>query len=218
MSIGLRRAQERVQRVFQRMADLDMPLFGVDLGALDDAELVALRDRAEQRAAKVGRSDLIDEAFDRIAAGYASRMGDSGRSAGIFGITAPTDARQLAAAQIALQDLVLAVAAEDLLTPDEAATLGAAGELLLQHGLELPEGWIPPPDVAPEVPPGVPEGEGSTWSRGEVVGAILLVALAVIAGWLAMHDVMAGLGLGFGVAVFLFLWRRERPVPNDEGP
>ena len=219
MSIALRRAEERVERVLGLVAQSDMPLVGFVPDPQREAELELVRDLAEHRAIRAGRGELLDEAWDRVARGYASRLGDMEGWIARAGVSRPGpfdySAADRAASQIAMQDLVLAALAEDLLTPEEHATLGATGEQMLGQGDELPVGWTPPGEEDALLEPHVVT-EARTWPRSELLGAALLVTLAVIGGWVALGDLLAGVGLGLGTAVLLFFWRRDQQPPEAE--
>jgi hypothetical protein len=217
MSIALRRAQERVETVLARLAERDLPLMSFESGVAQDAELERVRGLAEQHAVRTGRADLLDEAWDRVAAGYASKLGDQSGWVGVAGVPISTpfafSAEDRAASQVAIQDLVLAALTEDLLTAEEFATLGAAGEWMLGQSEELPPGWTPPPVDASLLGPAAAL---RTWPAAELLGAALLVLLAVLGGWVAMGNPLAGVGLGVGAAVVLVFWRRDQQPPEDE--
>jgi hypothetical protein len=221
----MRRAEERVERLLGRVAQSDMPLIAFVPDPDREVELERVRDLAERRAMRAGRSELLDEAWDRVAGGYASRLGDLQGWVARAGVSRPGpfdySAADRAASQIAIQDLVLAALAEDLLTPDEHATLSLAGEWMLGHGDELPDGWTPVDGWAPageeDAPLQAPVvAEARTWPRSELLGAGLLVTLAIIGGGVALGDALAGVGLGLGTAVLLFFWRRDPKPPEVE--
>jgi hypothetical protein len=218
MSIGLRRAQERVERVLDRVAMSDMPLMGAVSDLEWEAKLEQVRDLARRRAIRAGRGELLDEAWDRVASGYASRLGDGAGWMAMQGVPVREPfvygAEDRVASQIAIGDLVLAAAAEDLLTPEEHALLSATGERMLDPGDELPLDWTPPPEATQPERPVV--SQARAWPRSELLGATLLVTLAMIVGWVAADDPLAGVGLGLGAAAFLFLWRRDPKPPDGE--
>jgi hypothetical protein len=218
MSIALRHAQERVESVLARLAERDLPLMSFESGAAQDAELERVRGLAERHAVRTDRADLLDEAWDRVAAGYASKLGDQSGWVGLVGAPISTpfaafSAEDRAASQVAIQDLVLAALTEDLLTPEEFATLGAAGEWMLGQGEELPPGWTPPPA---DVSLLEPAAALRTWPAAELLGAGLLVVLAFLGGWVAMGNPVAGVGLGVGAAVVLVFWRGDEQPPESE--
>jgi hypothetical protein len=127
---SLARAEQRVDRLFQRIARADAPLWSGSVGR-DDAQLRHVRELAQAAADEAGRGDLLHDATERLSLAYASRLGEMGYWTALVGIPVPFTSAERAASQRVLQDLMTAVVVEGLLKPESVARLRADGETLL---------------------------------------------------------------------------------------
>jgi hypothetical protein len=127
---SLARAEQRVDRLFQRMARADAPIWSGSVGR-DDAQLRHVRALAQAAADEAGRGELLDAALERLSGAYASRLGEMGYWTALVGIPVPFTSAERAASQRVLQDLITAAVVEDLLEVEAVARLRADGETLL---------------------------------------------------------------------------------------
>lgn len=214
---GLERAQQRVDRLFERLARSDAPLWsGAPLR--DERQLRTLREQAEEQAIEAGRIELLDEAHERVANAYATRLGDMGYWTGLFGIPVPFTAQERADSQAVVRDLITAAVVADLLPPLAVEALRADGEHLLGP-VEDEDGSAPAVERTPPRDPFV--GPYASWQF--LVIELLSFDVGVVIGAAidgADSDVILLLAGAINAVVLTVLWNlrrhraraRQRPV------
>jgi hypothetical protein len=171
----------------------------------------AARATAERLASGSDRGDLVRDGRDAVRRSLATRYAQF-NLAMVYGTSGDlSTARDRVEIAMALEDLVLATAVEDLLAADDFATLASDGANLL---VDIPErSSFPSVSYAP------PEtGEGSTDGSIRVMQitvVALLVAGSLVAG--ALFGFVPALFGGCLVASILasWIWRRKRDDASD---
>jgi hypothetical protein len=195
-------AEERVERLFERVSRHDVPVWvgvhrEVGPGVVEDAPDIAFA-----RAGEAGRGALLDLSLERVERAYAQYFGDQGYWTGLFAVPVPATTADRVGSQLILEDLATAVIVEDLVAEDVAMPLRADGDRLLRIG-HVEDDAADGDDGAPPVEP----------FRGPLVTASL-------AGGVVMATAVGLFGVGLGgilvaaAGIVVLLMRRR---PGDRG-
>ena len=202
-----RRVDETIDRIRRSGAYAGPQLLRI--AAAD--ERTAARVAAERLASGSGRADLVGDGRDAVRASLSRRYAQFNLGM-YYGVSAdPSTARDRIEIALALEDLVLAVAVEDLLPPDDYTALATDGENLL---LDIPtRSSFPSVSYAPAA-----EREGSSGRSirvMQVAVVALLIAGSLLAG--ALFGLVPALFGGCLVAsiVASWMWRRDRREPQE---
>jgi hypothetical protein len=208
--------QERVERTLARIARHGVLGDGLieDISGADQRR--PYRNMAERLAEQSGRGDLVRDARARIRAGLDEGYGDLALG-NMFGSPGdPAAGAERAATAIALGDLVLAAAVEDLLAPAVFRTLSQDGEAILGMMASPTTAY---PRAGVEVG-GTIDPVASPWAGAQLVAGILAAIfigpVAFLFGW-DRYGTAVGLTLGLlvaGVCLAWAVWPRRRRIPG----